>query len=334
MLAYVMDGPGRGGLEELPDPTIGDYDVAVRMLACGVCSSTDKMLRLGTFSLGVTYPSILGHESVGRVVRVGDRVRSYQVGDLLTRPSAYRPDRAPMDMYWGGFAEQGVVTDWAALSEDRQTCELRPRSDQVRLPGSTDAVRAALSISLSETFSVIVRHDILGKTVAVVGTGVAGLSFGAYAKMLGAAQVIAVGRRAPRLELAERLGADRGVLADDAASAIAESGGADFVFEASGQAKMIAHAYRWLKPGGHAVVYSAPDSPTQMDLFKSPRDATLTVASTREAAVLPGVVRMLDGGVINPDELVTHRYPFSEIAAAFEAIERGEVVKAVITFSQ
>lgn len=332
MLAYVMEGPGRGGLREVPDPVGGDYDVVVEMLTCGVCSSTDKMLRAGTFTLGVTYPSILGHESVGRVVEVGAAVRSLGVGDLVTRPGAYRPDDTPLAMFWGGFAQRGIVTDWNALAEDGHPDAGR-RDDQVRLPAAADPEVAALSISLSETFSVAARHDLVAKTVAVVGTGVAGLSFVAHAKLLGAAHVLAVGRRQQRVDLAVALGADSCALPDTAAEAAAGLGGLDLVFEASGQAEMVAASYRWLKDGGQSVVYSAPDTLTQLDLFASPRDAALTVASTHEAAVLPGVVNLVSSGVYDPAAYITSRYAFADIDDAFADISRGDVVKALISFT-
>lgn len=332
MLAYVMEGPGRGGVREVPEPAAGDYDAMVEMLACGVCSSTDKMLRMGTFSLGVSFPSILGHESVGRVVKVGERVQNFKPGDLITRPGAYVPDDAPLDLYWGGFAERGVVTDWSALVTDGQTGNRAARSDQVRLPTSTDPVAASLSISLSETFSVVVRHDLLGRNVAVVGTGIAGLSMISYAKLLGAARVVAVGRRKERLELARAVGADEALLGVDARRAAADLGGFDVVFEASGQADMAAAGFGWLKPGGQCVVYSAPDTPAAVDLFASPRDATLSVASTAEASVLPGILRLVETGALDLDTFVTHRYPFADIDRAFADIANGSVVKAMITF--
>lgn len=332
MRAYVMEAPGRGSIQQVPEPEMGDYDVLVEMIACGVCSSTDKMLRMGTFRAGVTYPSVLGHESVGRVVAMGDRVRNFTVGDLVTRPSAYRPDIAPLDQYWGGFAERGVVTDTRAVIEDHAEDGYRLRHDQVHLPPSADPQLASLSISLSETFSVAVRHDVLGKRVAVVGTGIAGLSFVAYARLLGASTVLAVGRRESRLELARRLGADVTALSADAADVVRELGGIDVVFEASGQSSAIAEAYAWVSPGGTVVVYSAPDTPAEFDLFTGPRDVALTVASTHEADVLPGMARLVDTGAIDASVFLTHRYPFGRITDAFDDIAHGDVVKAMVTF--
>ncbi|HEX4213899.1 MAG TPA: zinc-binding dehydrogenase [Candidatus Dormibacteraeota bacterium] len=335
MRAYVMEGPGRGGIKDVPDPVLGDLDARVEMVVCGICSSTDKMLRAGTFRGGVTYPSILGHEAVGRVVELGPAVRHIPLGSLVTRPSAYQPDRAPLGLYWGGFAEQGVVTDWEALREDRPDREWRPRFDQMRFEPERDPASIALAISLSETFSVICRTDVLNRTVAVAGTGIAGLSFVAYARLLGAATVVCVGRRRSRLELAERLGADSTAVADgDAPESLMEAvGRADIVFEASGQADMVGRSCRWLKPGGREVIYSAPEAEASIDLMAAPRDASIIVASTHETSVMPGVVRMVEGGVIDRDLLLTHRYAFAEIKKAFDEVAQGGVVKGLVTFT-
>lgn len=337
MLAYVMEGPGKGTVAEVPDPEIGDHDALVEMVACGICSSTDKMLRLGTFRGGVDYPSVLGHESVGRVVKRGSRVRHIEVGALVTRASAYRPGRTPngLQQHWGGLAEFGVVTDWQALQEDQPAQPASPTFSQVFFPPATDPESVALGISFSETFSVICPVPVLRRKVGVVGTGIAGLSFVAYAKLLGAGMVMVVGRRPERLELARRLGADIAVLESDGRpEAVAgDLGGLDVVFEASGAAAMVGRAYGWLRRGGREVVYSAPEDLAALDLMTGPRDATVTVASTDESAVLPGVVRMVDGGVLDKDAFLTHRYPLTDITTAFSDIARGDVVKAVVTFS-
>lgn len=334
MRAYVMEAPARGRLTDLEDPEIGEYNALVRMLVCGICSSTDRMLRRGTFA-NVAYPSILGHEAVGRIVEVGARVRHLQVGSLVTRPSAYAPDRAPINMHWGGMAELGVVTDSSAWHDDHPDQPAPPRSNHVYFDGTTDPEVIALSISLSETFSVIVRENVLRKNVAVVGTGIAGLSFVRYAKLLGAERVVAVGRRPERLALAERLGADAvaSSLDDGPESAAAVTGGVDLVFESSGDAAMIGRAHRWLRRGGRTLVYSAPDTPSSIDLWSGPRDAALIVASTDETAVLAQVVGLTSAGVIDRDAFISHRYPFTDIEKAFEQVdEHGDVVKAMLTF--
>jgi L-iditol 2-dehydrogenase len=323
-----MDGPGRGSVVEVPDPLIGDYDAEVEMLWCGVCSSTDGMLRLGTFRGGVSYPSILGHESVGRVTAVGSGVQALTVGDLVTRPAAYSAESAPLALHWGGFAERGVIRDIVAEAEGRNAA---PGSvPWLRLEPGSDPLSAALAISLSETFSVACREDVLGATVVVVGTGIAGLSLMRYASLLGAARVIGVGRRPERLDQAARAGATETLLADDAVGELARRRHADIVFEASGQASMVGTEYGWLRPGGRLVVYSAPADTAELDLMAAPRDVSLSVASTHETAVLPGILHLVESGYLDVDSFVTTRVDLSDIGDAFDAIDRGDVVKAMV----
>src|ERR1700761_8891186 len=102
MRAFLMTAAGSGGVAEVGDPAVGEYDAEVEMVVCGICNSTDRMLRTGTFAPGVSYPSILGHESVGRVTTVGSRVRYLKPGQLVTRCSAYGWDNPPIAMHWGG----------------------------------------------------------------------------------------------------------------------------------------------------------------------------------------------------------------------------------------
>ena len=68
-------------LLEIKRRSVGFCDVAIDILYCGVCHSDLHQVRN---EWGVTvYPIVPGHEIVGKVVSVGDKVREYQVGDLV-----------------------------------------------------------------------------------------------------------------------------------------------------------------------------------------------------------------------------------------------------------
>src|SRR5262249_50279020 len=107
MRAAVVGGRGQLRVEALPAPVPGGYEALVEILACGVCSGTDSHLLGGEFPWAPEFPFVLGHEAIGRVVRVGPRVRYLKEGDLVLRPLGVRPG----DMVegvgsgWGGFAE-------------------------------------------------------------------------------------------------------------------------------------------------------------------------------------------------------------------------------------
>jgi 2-desacetyl-2-hydroxyethyl bacteriochlorophyllide A dehydrogenase len=334
MKALVMKAAGSWAVREVSDPVMGDYDAQIEMVVCGVCNSTDKMLRNGTFAPGVTYPSILGHESVGRVTAVGSQVRYLKPGQLVTRCSAYGWDDPPLRMYWGGFSERGVLRDSRAWLEDHPGETAADQFPHIVFDENHSAADIALSISLAENFSIVAEAGgMVGDVVGVNGTGIAGLSLVAFARLLGAESVICVGRRKKRLELAVELGATHTAIAGpEADDLFRELGGAHVVFEASGKAPAIDAAYRWVRPGGQLIIYSAPDEPVPLNVMAAPREAALTVARPREAAVLRSVVGLVESGYLNRDLFLSGTYPLDRVGDAFAAIDEGSVIKALVSF--
>jgi uncharacterized zinc-type alcohol dehydrogenase-like protein len=59
---------------------VAERDVQIEILFCGVCHSDIHTARNEWH--GTVYPTVPGHEIVGRVTKVGDSVTHYQVGDL------------------------------------------------------------------------------------------------------------------------------------------------------------------------------------------------------------------------------------------------------------
>ena len=100
---------------DLPEPAIGPYEALVQVEACGICNSTDWKIIHREF-VGGSYPVLLGHESAGGVIRIGEQVRSFALGDRVLR-STLRAEHLPFAgsrSCWGGFVERAIVTDvWA-----------------------------------------------------------------------------------------------------------------------------------------------------------------------------------------------------------------------------
>jgi propanol-preferring alcohol dehydrogenase len=71
-------------LREVPVPRAGDEQVLLRVVACGVCR-TDLHILDGDLS-EPKLPLILGHEIVGEVVQVGNRVQGLRIGDRVGVP--------------------------------------------------------------------------------------------------------------------------------------------------------------------------------------------------------------------------------------------------------
>ena len=88
MLALVKTQKGKGFLElrEVPEPTISDDEVLIKVKAAGICG-TDVHVMHDTFPYWP--PVILGHEFAGEIVQVGKNVGDWTggdrvVGDIIT----------------------------------------------------------------------------------------------------------------------------------------------------------------------------------------------------------------------------------------------------------
>jgi L-iditol 2-dehydrogenase len=320
---------------ELQIPQVGPYTALVRIETCGICNSTDHKLIEGTMGWAPPFPIILGHESVGRVMEVGPKVRRFKVGDRVTRPIYLPPDGADNGGHYnaamGGLAEYGIVRDAMAMAEDGDP-SLRGDYNALRqnvVPEHLGARDAALAISLAETASVL-RHlpNARGLKIVVAGTGVAGLAFMLWFKLAGA-RVIALGRRAERLQKARELGTDDVI--DTRQSGFMDSlreaagGAVDGLIEATGDAPLAEQILGALAPDGFACAYGVPPTGTKYA-------SRWRTAVVEEHLSYDWVADLLARGWVKPEWFVSHEWEFRDVLRAFEQAARGEVLKGFVTF--
>lgn len=82
--AMQLDGPGRSlRAVERAMPVPGADEMLIKVLACGVCR-TD--LHIVDGDIPANYPIVPGHEIVGRILQIGDRIKDFAVGDRVGVP--------------------------------------------------------------------------------------------------------------------------------------------------------------------------------------------------------------------------------------------------------
>jgi len=92
MIAVAVDVKGQIGRVDIPDPVPSPYQAVIRSEAACICNATDAEIVARRLPEVSRYPALLGHENVGVVVSVGERVVSYTPGDrvvggLLLKPT-------------------------------------------------------------------------------------------------------------------------------------------------------------------------------------------------------------------------------------------------------
>jgi 2-desacetyl-2-hydroxyethyl bacteriochlorophyllide A dehydrogenase len=328
----VLRGPRALAIEQTDVPAPGPDEVRVRVTAAGLCG-TDY--RIWTGDRPVTYPRIMGHEFVGRVAAVGERVDMLGVGDRVVVEPNYSCGRCPLCREGnrnlclsrtaigidvdGGFAEEASV----------------PARCCWRIPASV----SDLDAMLTEPLAVVVRAvdrgvPRSGETAAVVGAGNLGL-LALQVLRARAARVLVVARTPARLPLARSLGADavhaatEGPL-DAAARAFSGREGVDLVVETAGTPEAVSHALELVRPGGRVVLTGLPHAPTPVAFFSVVRREVTITGSMIYQDEFPSALDLVAAGHVRTAPLVTRRFPLAEIDAAFTAHRDPSSIKVAL----
>lgn len=341
MKALIVTKEHRLELQHISPPKPGPFEALVKIMACGICSTTDTELIKGTQPYHKEYPCLLGHEAVGEVIEIGAGVKNFKPGNWVTRPAGILPGstRDGLTSAWGGYAEYGLVTDIKSMaaagnhSMDEDYTALR----QNVLHGGKDVGLEAcvLSIALAETFNWCQKLDLANASVCINGTGIAGLSLALWAKLAKAKQVIVLGRRNERLQLAAALGADEvvNIREKPAVETVRQlsNGGVDFFLEATGVPSQMETAIRSVKNGGTLGVYGvAPNNKYELDWRWLPVDIRITRHEPQEHLSRQDVIKLMQEGKIPVEKLMTHQWPMEDFDVAFKAVQSGEVVKSML----
>ncbi len=324
-------------VSDIPMPEIGAYEALVKMECCMICNGTDMEIIRGELPEAPNFPLMLGHESAGRVVAVGDKVTTYKIGDRVIRASLL--DNEKYYSAWGGFAEYGVVIDTRAMRRDG--LENKSGLTQQVVSERITPEQASLMITLKETCSAIKRIGIRNEEVVlIVGDGPVGLCFLSNLKLLGIENVAMLGNRKGSLEVAERLGAIDVFWNKDAMekARLKETygGRVTIYLDTIGSTDTIGQGMDFVAADGKIVVYGlGTGSNLQLDL-KDMRNFSLQFVQwpIEECEMLTHDVisEGILSGKIKTDELITHRLPIEEYEAGFAAIQEKRALKVALMF--
>lgn len=325
-------------VREVPDPQVGDYDALCKMLYGATCTGTDQHIIAGRFPWQIKYPTILGHESVGRVVEVGKKVRSFKKGDLITRVGALRSPKGDFESNWGGYAEYGIARDHRAMKEDGEPQEdwTNFRVNQI-VPEGIPPAAATMIITWRETLSYITRAGFSsGMRLLVLGSGGNGLAFVAHAANLGASRIAMVGSPI-RKGTALKAGATD--FFDYMLPNITERvsnvcpAGFDYIIDAVGKKGNLDKFLPVLKPKGVVGIYGIDDyGSCTLNPTRSRGTFTFANAGYDEEETHDRVIGMVQAGKLDASLWMDLEHPFqlSEINAAFEAVKSRRMIKALV----
>ncbi len=320
--AAVMYGTHDVRLEDVPVPEPGSREVLVEIRAVGVCGSDVHYYEQGRIgSFVVREPLILGHESMGTVVAIGEDATKHETGERVTlEPGvpdgtcrecrAGRYNLCPNVRFFATPPIDGAFTNYVSIHEDFV----------FSLPDELSDNAGALMEPLSVGIWACKKGSVTaGDHVLVTGAGPIGLLAMQVAFAQGATEVTVTDVADERLEISRKLGATRTLnVAEDS---LEESGlEADVLIECSGNERALGDGIRRVRPAGVAVVVGmGPNEETSVPLaFIQTREITLT-GTFRYANTYPTAIDLAVTGKVDLDAMVTSHYGLSETEEALQA---------------
>jgi len=339
---FVLEDPGPG-------------EVLVRVLASGVCH-TDLHFQQGHIG---TLPVLMGHEGAGIVEAIGPGVEQPGVGDyvvlawrapcgrcrfcriglphlcaasLNAQPRQRTPngDPIPTIMGLGTFATHTVVAALQAVPIPREVP-----------PEQACLIGCGVMTGLGAVFYTAAVRP--GSTVAVFGSGAVGTSVMQGARLGRASKIIAVDLDPRKLEWARLFGATHTVDASHSdpiaeIKDLTDGLGVDYAFEAVGDPGVLAQVLECRDLAGVAVLIGVPSADAQLQfpaqkLFGMGGSLRISwYGDCLPSRDFPLLAQMYLRGELLLDELITRKIALEEVQAAFEAMERGETLRSVISF--
>jgi L-iditol 2-dehydrogenase len=341
MLAAVLHDFNNLVLEDVPIPEPGLGEVVVRIRSCGICATDYKAIK--GIRRNVTFPFIPGHEPSGVVARVGAGVIHFKEGDeVICQPSGYcgyckhcrvgnthycehaftTGGDGPEDVWPGAFAEY-----------------MRTRENTLfHKPANLSYDAACLAEPLSGAWKGVIQYSEmqLGDDVVIIGVGSIGLLCMLVARAAGAGRLIAIDVSEHARQRALALGATHAVdpLAENPVERVYDilPDGPDLVVEAAGPIEAVQLMVDLRRRGTRWNVFGI----TTHETFELDGGLTHFLEGRMDASfgttplAMSRAIRLMEAGLIDIEQVISHRFPLSEIHAALEVMGSPDRNKVVI----
>ena len=340
MRGLVVEKPGVIGIKnDVPEPTLSPYSAIVETVACGICNGTDLKMIDGHFKGFDTYPAVLGHESVGRVIETGSKVTSFKKGDMVMRTVL---DNSPKYYSgWGSFSDHTVVYDYQRMAADHLPAVNEYYIAQQVLPPDIDPVKGIMIITFKEVLTGLKSFGVAaGQTIMVNGCGPVGLSMIRLARTLGVKKLIASDIDPKRRQLAGQLGADVVINAaqDDVTAKVRaeEKDGLDLFIDAVGVNSLMNTGLDLVKFNGKVGVYGiSPACSAQIEWTRAPYNWTVQFVQwpnvMTEATLHDEVIGLVRSGYLDLSLYVTHVLPLQNFQRGLDLVRSKDALKVSLT---
>jgi D-xylulose reductase len=342
--SFVLRKKLEVAFEERPVPELVDSrSVKVQVKKTGICGSDVHFYVHGNMGdYVVREPMVLGHESAGTVMEVGDDVQDLKVGDNVAMEPGV-PSRFSKEYKTGHYNRCPHMKFAATPPVDGTLCKyyVLPEDFLVKLPEHVSLEEGAM---VEPTAVAVHAVKQLGVTpmsnVVVFGAGPIGLLCAAVCASYGATTICCVDLLDSKLKLAKNFGAshgfkpEKGDTIEQSAQKIKEVIGCapDICIDATGAEASVNTGVEALGNGG--TYCQVGMGKTDFINFAITRIATKEINFKGSFRYDYGdyelATKLIADGKIPVKQLITHRVKFAQAADAYQLVLQGQAVKCVI----
>jgi threonine 3-dehydrogenase len=323
-------------LKNVPEPTIRDDEVLIRVRRAGVCGTDVHIYDWDAWAQGrIKPPIVVGHEFAGDVVRVGKLVTDVHEGDRVTAEGHIVDGRCLLCR----TGNSHVCPHTKIIGVDRDGCFTEfiamPATNVWHLDDNVSFDIGGIHDPMGNAFHTALTAEIPGSVVLITGCGPIGLFAVGICKAAGASLIIASDVNEKRLALARQMGAKVATHPKDVADAVRKATdglGVDVVLEMSGVPAAIHQAFELVRVGGRVQMLGIPAKPMDVNFATEVIFKGITiygVVGRRMYDTWHQMTRFLRSGQFDPTPVITHRFPLEGAEEAIRAIKSGEAGKVI-----
>ena len=333
MKALVLEDYNRFVYKEWPVPEIKADEVLVEVKAVSICGSDVHGMDGSTGRRKP--PIIMGHEASGIIVKTGDGVKDWKIGDRVTFDSTIYPlndwytlkglynlsdNRMVLGVSPGEYRRHGAYADYINI----------PQHILYRLPEEVTFTQAAM-VELVAVAAHAVELASVGwnDSVVVVGVGMIGLFIIQVLRSKGCGKIIAIDLESEKLEMAKKLGADHTFNPKEAdvkkeIFLHTSNRGADCSFEVVGIDATVNTALESVRKGGTVTLVGNLSLTVSLPLQLVVTRQLKVQGSCAICGEYQAVLDMISRKVIDVDSLLSAEAPLSEGAKWFDRLYNKE----------
>ena len=323
-------------LEERPIPKIDKGESLIKIHASSICGSD-----LMEWYRKDNVPVVLGHETAGEIIEVGEGVNHLKPGDrvvashhvpcLECRQCRRGHETMCQTLHTTTF-DPGGFSQYVRLPDINTRLGVFPISENVTYEEASFAeplacvLRGQNRVNLSS-----------GDVVVVIGSGISGILHIALAKASGARCIAVADINKNRLPWAQKFGAD--IVTEDSntiADKLVEKTGrkADIVILTTGHPEAILAGFASAEEGATILLFapSDPDTTVQIDINKLffKHDRTITTTYANSPNDLHEALKLISEKKVPVANMITHRIPLEDIQYGFDLVKNGQESLKVI----